>query len=352
GSSMAQSGGGGDMDSVTVALSQVELQQPGSIDWSKFTLRQAELLRTVGTGTFGRVLVIRERSTAQHFALKILLIDDVVRLKQEAHVKNEKAILMNVKHPFLVRLYWTNHDAKFLYMIMEYICGGEVFSYLRAAGIFANSAALFYAAEILSAIGYLHSLCIMYRDLKPENLLLDVNGHLKITDFGFAKVVRDRTFTMCGTPEYLAPEIIRGQGYNKSVDFWALGILIYEMLVGSPPFYDDNPANIYQKILPGKFDFPRESNIDPLAKDLIRRLLTVDQTKRLGNMKNGVEDIRSHRWFKSINWPDVELRQLKPPIVPQVSHAGDTRCYDMYDEQDWKKVPVASPTGQEHFKDF
>ncbi|PAA86766.1 hypothetical protein BOX15_Mlig000304g2 [Macrostomum lignano] len=328
------------------------LDQPSLVDWSKFSLRNAELLRTVGTGTFGRVMVIREKNTDEYFALKILVIDDVMRLKQVEHVKNEKAILNTVSHPFLVKLYWTNHDIKFLYMVFEFVCGGEIFSYLRTSGTFSNAATLFYAAEILSAIMYLHDMSVVYRDLKPENLLLDARGHLKITDFGFAKVLKDRTYTMCGTPEYLAPEIIMGKGYNRAVDYWALGVLIYEMLVGTPPFYDDSPMQIYQKILNGRFEFPVSAQADPQARDLVRKLLVQDRTKRLGNMKSGAEDVRSHRWFRGLDWDQVYSRKLAPPIVPQVQHPGDTSCYDKYEEQDWKRVPSSSAIGQEYFRDF
>ena len=179
-------------------------------------------------------------------------------------------------------------------MLFPYVCGGELFSYLRSAGRFNNNATLFYASEIVSSLDYLHSQDIVYRDLKPENLLLDREGHLKIIDFGFAKQVTDRTWTLCGTPEYLAPEIIQSKGHNKAVDWWALGILIYEMLAGYPPFFDDNPFGIYEKILTGKIIWPR--HIDQVAKDLIKKLLVQDRTKRLGNMKNGSDDVKRHRY--------------------------------------------------------
>ena len=180
------------------------------------------------------------------------------------------------------RLWYTSNEI-FLYMVFEYVSGGELFSYLRNAGRFSTATSAFYSAEIVSALEYLHARNIVYRDLKPENLLLDKNGHLKITDFGFAKRLTDRTWTLCGTPEYLAPEIIQSKGHNKAVDWWALGVLIYEMLMGYPPFYDDNPFGIYEKILSGKVEWSR--HVDTTAKDLIKKLLVPDRTKRLGNMK-------------------------------------------------------------------
>merc|ERR1712194_1001644 len=171
--------------------------------------------------------------------------------------------------------------------------GGELFTHLRKAGKFNNDHTRFYAAQIVMALQNLHNDSIVYRDLKPENLLLDLTGYMKITDFGFAKVVEDRTWTLCGTPEYLAPEIIQSKGHGRAVDWWALGILIFEMLAGYPPFFDENPFGIYQKILTGRIDFPR--HFDVKAKDLIKRLLTHDRAKRFGCLKNGADDIKKHK---------------------------------------------------------
>ena len=165
------------------------------------------------SGTFARVCLCRDRTSRDYYALKILAIHDVIRLKQVDHVKNEKNILKEIHHPFLVDMTWNYKDKSFLYMLFPYVCGGELFSYLRSAGRFNSSTAFFYTAEIVSALDYLHSLSIVYRDMKPENLLLDRDGHMKITDFGFAKRITDRTWTLCGTPEYLAPEIIQVSRY-------------------------------------------------------------------------------------------------------------------------------------------
>lgn len=157
---------------------------------------------------------------------------EVVRLKQVEHVKSEKDILKRIQHPFIVNLFATFQDNRRLFMVMEFVHGGELFSYLRRETKLDNAGGRFYASEITVALQYLHSMDIVYRDLKPENLLIDGEGHVKITDFGFAKVVLDRTWTVCGTPEYLAPEVIQSKGHGKSVDWWALGILIFEMLAG------------------------------------------------------------------------------------------------------------------------
>ncbi|XP_031620795.1 cAMP-dependent protein kinase catalytic subunit 3 [Contarinia nasturtii] len=294
----------------------------------RYVLEDFQLLKTIGTGTFGRVCLCLDQKTNRYCAMKILAMSDVIRQKQVEHVKNEKNILAEIKHPFIVNLIWHTKDDLCLYMLFEYIIGGELFTYLRNAGKFNNSTANFYASQIILALEYLHENSIVYRDLKPENLLLDREGHLKITDFGFAKKLKDRTWTLCGTPEYLAPEIIQSKGHNKAVDFWALGILIYEMLCGFPPFYADNPFGIYEKILNGKYEWP--CLVDPIAKDLVKKLLVPDRTRRLGNMKNGSEDIRRHRWFKNLNWDDVYNQRITPPIKPKITTEGDTSNFDDY----------------------
>lgn len=317
----------------------------------KTSLNDFELSTTLGTGTFGRVLLCKDKRTGEYDALKIMNISEVIRLKQVEHVQNEKNILARIDHPFVVNLLWTHHDNTFLFMLLQYAPGGELFTYLRTAGRFNNGTGLFFAAEIVSAIDYLHARNIVYRDLKPENILLDKEGHVKITDFGFAKEVQDKTWTLCGTPEYLAPEIIQSKGHNRAVDWWALGILIYEMLVGYPPFFDDNPFGIYEKILAGRIEWPKHME-STHAKDLIKKLLVHDRTRRLGSMKNGSEDVKNHKWFKVIEWNLVLQRKLKPPIVPKLAHAGDTRNFDDYPEEDWRSAPPLAGKLVEPFKDF
>jgi protein kinase A len=171
---------------------------------------------------------------------------------------------------------------------------------------------------------------IIYRDLKPENILLDSRGHIKLTDFGFAKYVPDVTWTLCGTPDYLAPEVINSKGYGRAVDWYSLGILIYEMMVGCPPFYDEDQVKLYEKILAGHPRFP--NFFDPLAKDLVKRLLTQDLSKRYGNLRGGVSDIKNHKWFFDMEWNRLEKRQVLPPIIPMVNGDGDMSNYDVYPE--------------------
>jgi len=296
----------------------------------KYCLYDFVRLITLGTGTFGRVFLVRHNGTNDYYAMKAMKKTEVVRLKQVEHINSEKEIISKVHHPFIVNMLCTFQDVNYLYMIMEYIIGGELFLHLRRAGNFPPPQARFYAAEVILALEYLHSLDIVYRDLKPENILLDQTGHIKITDFGFAKKVESRTWTLCGTPEYLAPEIIQSKGHGKAVDWWALGILIYEMLLGYPPFYDESPFGIYDKILRGVIMFP--PYIDKIAKDLIERLLTEDITKRLGNLVGEAEDVKRHRWFREVDWRALYNKEVIPPFIPTCVAANDTSNFERYPE--------------------
>ena len=253
-----------------------------TLQGTRMRLTDLALLTTLGVGTFGRVHLCRLRSdpSGQVFALKVMKKTVVLRLKQVEHVRNEKNILQLIDSSFVPRLYASFQSSTCLYLLSEFIIGGELFKRLRSEGLFPNDVALFYATEVVCAFSYLHSQSIAYRDLKPENVLIDIEGHLKLVDFGFAKLVTDKTYTLCGTPEYLAPESIEHQGHNHGVDWWALGIFIYEMLAGGPPFYDDNPYSLYQKILQCQFGIPE--HFEPEAADLISQLLNPDRFTRLG----------------------------------------------------------------------
>uniref|UniRef100_A0AAA9TLD6 cAMP-dependent protein kinase n=1 Tax=Bos taurus TaxID=9913 RepID=A0AAA9TLD6_BOVIN len=274
-------------------------------------LEDFERKKTLGTGSFGRVMLVKHKATEQYYAMKILD-------KQK--------------------------DNSNLYMVMEYVPGGEMFSHLRRIGRFSEPHARFYAAQIVLTFEYLHSLDLIYRDLKPENLLIDHQGYIQVTDFGFAKRVKGRTWTLCGTPEYLAPEIILSKGYNKAVDWWALGVLIYEMAAGYPPFFADQPIQIYEKIVSGKVRFPSHFSSD--LKDLLRNLLQVDLTKRFGNLKNGVSDIKTHKWFATTDWIAIYQRKVEAPFIPKFRGSGDTSNFDDYEEEDIR-VSVTEKCGKE-----
>lgn len=320
------------------------------MDPSTWKLSDFELKETLGTGTFGRVRLCRHKLSNRFFALKILKKKELFRMKQIDHAVQESSLLSDVKHPFIVTLFRGFMDDDRLYLLLEYIVGGELFSHLRKAGKFPNDVAKFYSAQVLLAVEYLHSKDIIYRDLKPENLLLDNQGNIKITDFGFAKRVSARTFTLCGTPEYIAPEIIQSKGHGKSVDWWALGILVYEMLVGYPPFFDESPFKIYESILECTLRFPKW--VDPRARDLIKGLLTLDPTKRLGTLKRGVQDVKKHKYYTGIDWEVLLSRKIPAPI-PVRAEEGDSRYFDRYPESNGNSMQKGlTSQQQELFKGF
>merc|ERR1712176_1151306 len=245
---------------------------------------------------------------------------------------NEKKIMRELNNQFLVNLHKTYKDKYRVYFLLDVCLGGELFTILRKRRYFDEDASRFYSGCVIEAFDYMHGEDIIYRDLKPENLVLDEKGFLKVTDFGFAKKITDKTYTLCGTPDYLAPEIVTGQGHGKGVDWWTLGILIYEMLASFPPFFDDEPMMTYRKIIQGKFKFPRYLSAE--SKDLISKFLKPKSTKRLGVIKGGAALIRTHPWFKDFRWAQLKEQTLKPPIKNKVKHTKDLSNFDLFQEKD------------------
>ena len=306
----------------------------GEIKPKKVDLSDYILNRTIGTGTFGRVKWGKLKNSDNYVAIKILKKMKIIKFKQVDHILNELKILSFIDHPFMTKFEGFTQDQKYLYIILEFINGGEMFTYLRKIGKLPEFQTMFYAGQVVQMFEYLHSKNIIYRDLKPENILIDNKGYLKLADFGFAKICKGRTYTLCGTPGYISPEILLNKGHGKPVDWWTLGILIYEMIVGIDPFNDEDTMAIYQKVIKCKVKFPSYFPSD--AKSLVRHLLVKDLSKRYGNLKGGVNDIKFHRFFKNLDWNKLIKYQIEAPYIPKIKNNGDSDNFDVYKESDGK----------------
>jgi serine/threonine protein kinase len=284
-----------------------------------------EVLKVIGKGSFGTVFMVKKKDTKKPYAMKMLLKDKVMKRKQYEHTLSERRILQDIDHPFLIGLRFSFQSKAKLYMVFDFFNGGELYTYI-SKGKFTEQRAKFYTAEILLGLGHLHKHNIVYRDLKPENLLLDAVGHIRICDFGLSKqdVEGDSVKSICGTPEYLAPEVIRRKAYGKAVDWWSLGTLVYEMIHGLPPYYNTNRQIMYKQILRKKLEKP--SSMSPQAFDLCKKLLERDPEKRLGY--NGPEEIMAHPWFSDLDFEKLLKLEITPPFKPTVKGADDTGTID------------------------
>ncbi|PAA94469.1 hypothetical protein BOX15_Mlig017055g1 [Macrostomum lignano] len=302
-------------------------------EFRHLTLKDLYIVATLGVGGFGRVELVQINNDNQRsFALKQLKKQHIVETRQQEHVLNERDILAECNSDFVVKLYRTFKDRKYLYMLLECCLGGELWTVLRDKGHFDDSMTRFYMACVSEALSYLHRRGIVYRDLKPENLLLDSAGYCKLTDFGFAKRIGfgKKTWTFCGTPEYVPPEVILNKGHDLSADFWSLGILMFELLTGTPPFSASDPMKTYNIILKGidAVEFPRR--VSRNAQNLIKKLCRDNPTERIGVGRSGIVEVSQHLWFEGFNWGGVRSRSLKPPHLPQVASPKDASNFDDY----------------------
>eukprot|EP00808_Paulinella_micropora_P027382 g21430.t1 len=319
-------------------------------------------IKVIGVGGFCKVLLVKKKDTGELFALKVLEKKTMLERKQVFHVQTEWMMLSCLRHPFMIQLYWAFQDNQRLYFVMDFCQGGELFRYLQQAGRFSEDRAKLLCAELTLVMAYLHENGFMYRDMKPENLMYDKDGHLKLVDFGLAKeleglrelihshgkttglmekenireskgyshsrhnsmAMRPRTQTFAGTPEYLAPEIISKSGHNHMVDWWGLGILLYELVVGIPPFYSQDVGTMFGNISEATLRFPSFMSAD--CKDLISQLLIRDPRKRLG--ANGVEEVKAHPFWKKLDWDLVEKKAYIPEAIPKIESPEDVSNFD------------------------
>jgi len=294
------------------------------------------------------------------YAMKSLKKDVLIDSDQIENTILEKKILQGLSHEFLVSLIFCFQNKERIFFVLPFMRGGELFQHLRKARIFDETKTIFYAAQIALALDYLHKNGICYRDLKPENILMDETGYLKLADFGMAKTLKpdEKAMSFCGTPEYLAPEIITGEGHNHNADWWSFGILIYEMLCGIPPFYNENLDRMYELIQMSELRFPKKIKVSNEAQDIISKFLVRNQNNRLGS-KKGLEEFKSHPFFAKIDFDLLFKRKITPPFIPDLKNKFDVSNFD----EEFVSEPIAQSViadkkldlinkNQDKFKDF
>uniref|UniRef100_A0A669CX36 Ribosomal protein S6 kinase n=1 Tax=Oreochromis niloticus TaxID=8128 RepID=A0A669CX36_ORENI len=314
-----------------------------------------ELLKVLGTGAYGKVFLVRKVSghdAGKLYAMKVLKKATIVqKAKTAEHTRTERQVLEHIRQsPFLVTLHYAFQTETKLHLILDYVNGGELFTHLVQRVRFKEQEVALYSGEIVLALEHLHELGIVYRDLKLENILLDSNGHIVLTDFGLSKEFdqAERAFSVCGTIEYMAPEIVEGgeSGHDKAVDWWSLGVLMYELLTGGSPFTVDGDENSHTDIAKriAKKDPPFPKDMGPLAKDLIQRLLIKDPKKRLGSGPNGAENVKKHPFYQKINWEDLAAKKVPAPFKPVIRDELDVSNFaDEFTEMDPTYSPAALP---------
>ena len=297
----------------------------------KLTAEDFDFHKVLGKGNYGKVMLATlKEGDGRYFAVKVIKKSILIDEESLDHVLAENRVLQTLDHPFLVKLYCSFQTSDRLYFVMEYVCGGELFFHIGRERRFSESRVRFYASQMVLALHHLHQKEIVYRDMKLENLLLDAEGNIKITDFGLVKDgigTHDMTSTFCGTPEYLPPEVLEEENYGRSVDWWSLGIVLYELLVGRPPFtHSQNMEKLFYNILHEPISYPPE--LAPETKAFLSALLERDFTRRLGSSPSDGEEIKSHVFFKGMDWNQVLKKSLTPPFKPLVSNQMDVGNFD------------------------
>ena len=285
-------------------------------------------LKLVGKGSFGKVILVKYFNNDKIYAMKILDKEEIIRRKQIKHTKTERLLLEKLNHPFIAQLQFAFQDPKKLYLVTEFMQGGELFFHIKRRSGFKEVSTKFYMSQIFLAIDYLHKNGYIYRDLKPENILIDKEGNIKLTDFGLSKVISNNgdintTNTLCGTLEYIAPEIFKRKPYDKSIDWFSFGVVLYEMLTGQLPFHIKNEEfdeNKYKNI-----KYPEK--MSPEAKELIEKLIEIEPEKRLGY--NSSDEIRNSAFFKEVDFEKVYNKEYRPPFKPRLNGELDLKYFDI-----------------------
>ncbi|XP_029621264.1 ribosomal protein S6 kinase alpha-2 isoform X5 [Salmo trutta] len=324
-------------------LKEIDISQHTKEGFEKADPSQFELLKVLGQGSYGKVFLVRKirgSDRGQLYAMKVLR-KATLKVRDRVRSKMERDILAEVNHPFIVKLHYAFQTEGKLYLILDFLRGGDLFTRLSKEVMFTEEDVKFYLAELALALDHLHSLGIIYRDLKPENILLDEEGHIKITDFGLSKEATDhdkRAYSFCGTIEYMAPEVVNRRGHTQSADWWSFGVLMFEMLTGSLPFQGKDRKETMVLILKAKLGMPQF--LSPEVQSLIRALFKRNPANRLGAGPDGVEEIKRHNFFGNIDWNKLYRREIKPPFKPAVGRPEDTFHFD---PEFTSRTPTDSP---------
>lgn len=280
----------------------------------KVNIEDFEVIRVLGTGSFGKVSLVKKKSDQKLYAMKVLNKSNIIIRKQVEHTNTERRVLGTINHPFIVKLYYAFQTEDRLFFVLDYASGGELFFHLSRLKKFPEPMARFYTSEIVLALETLHDHNIIYRDLKPENILLDSSGHVKLADFGLAKEnVFDPVLgaeSLCGTPEYLAPEVLSRQGHGMAVDWWNMGMVLYEMLTGLPPWYTTDRQKLFDRLRSAPLKFP--FYVSRPAASLISKLLNRNPSERLGSL--GSWQVTQHPFFSTIDWDALFNKEIPPPL--------------------------------------
>jgi len=314
----------------------------------KVTIRDFELIKVIGKGSFGKVLLVRRKKSKKLYAMKILDKQNIMKRNQIVHTLTERRVLGQIKHPFIVTLHFAFQTKTRLHFVLDYCSGGELFFHLGRCGRLRESLACFYAAEISLALGYLHGKGIVYRDLKPENILLDDGGHVRLADFGLSKEGitggTSGTGSFCGTAEYLAPEILNRTGHGFGVDWWALGMVLYEMLTGIPPWYSRDRDELFARVRSAEIEFP--SHVSDNARSIIRGFLNRDASQRFGVKSRG-QEVLQHPFFAHIEWKLLYDRKIPPPYRPRQDPGTDACNFDKtFTRMSVNDIPISSSVAQ------
>lgn len=329
-----------DSDESTTEIELCEVRKGGE----KADPSQFELLKVLGQGSFGKVFLVRKikgRDKGRLYAMKVLK-KATLKVRDRIRTKMERNILSQISHPFIVKLHYAFQTEGKLYLILDFLRGGDLFSRLSKEVIFTEDDVKFYLAELILALEHLHSLGIIYRDLKPENILLDSHGHVTLTDFGLSKESLDNnvqiTYSFCGTVEYMAPEVVNRRGHSVGADWWSLGVVMYEMLTGHVPFEGKNRADTMNQILKARLQMPTFLSTE--AQSLLRLLFKRNPQNRLGAGPNGARDLKNHKFFANICWEKLLTKEITPPFKPSFTSVDET-CY--FDSEFTKRTPKDSP---------